>query len=441
MDKEAIKKSIIILTIGIVIIIILLIIAFLNSKKEQEEEKTIDKGNMQETQETITDKEKIEQYDFLVVSNCVSAYLSGINQNNSSYYGRDENENYTKIVEQEQINKNAYNLLSSEYIEKNAVTLKNVYEHVPKVDQNLMFVPIDMKLKEGENVNKYLVYGYAIDLEYNFIGYLYVIVNLDMDSKAFSIEPIDESIYQTALIENNNIRVPLNENNGYLYQQLSEEYRLKQYFQNYKMMLLSNVDIAYEFLDNDYKEKCFGNVDNFKKYINQNRDKLKAATLEGYEVKINGDYTEYVEKDVKGEYYIFNISNKNAAEFKVMLNTYIIGSSDMKEEYEKASNSKKVSLNAMRFIYAINDKNYYYAYNILAESFKNRNFNTQEHFEKYVKDYFFEKNIMKEGSLKEEGQYYTYHLTIEDELGNTKKLTIIMQLQEGTDFVMSFNIE
>lgn len=443
MKKSVIKKWIIGLIIGIAIIVSLLVIIIGKGNKENQPKELIAKDeNLEETQKIVTDEERIEQYDFLVVSNCINSYLSGINQNSSSYYGRDENDNYTIVVEQEQINKNAYHLLSDEYIEKNAITLENVYDYVPEVRQNLIFIPLDMKLQQGENINQYKVYGYVTDLEYNFINYLYTIVNLDVNNKTFSIEPINKKTYDNDSIENSNIvEVKRNENNQYKYQQLSEEYRLKQYFQNYKVMLLSNIDIAYEFLDKNYKEKCFGNIENFKKYVNENKDKIVSATLEGYDSTVKEDVTEYMERDLKGNYYIFNISNQNSAEFKVMLDNYVIGFSGLQEDYEKSSIQEKVSMNTMRFIQAINDKKYYYVYNLLAESFRERNFKTQEDFEEYIKDKFFESNIIQEGDFQEEGNYYTYDLIIADDEGNTKKLGIVMQLQEENDFVMSFNIE
>ena len=89
MKKSTIKKLIIGLIIGIVMIICLLVILLGKGSKENESKGFIDKNeNVQETQKIVTDEERIEQYDFLVVSNCVASYLSGINQNSSSYYGK-----------------------------------------------------------------------------------------------------------------------------------------------------------------------------------------------------------------------------------------------------------------------------------------------------------------------------------------------------------------
>ena len=124
-----------------------------------------------------------------------------------------------------------------------------------------------------------------------------------------------------------------------------------------------------------------------------------------------------------------------------MLDIYTISLPKVEEEYKKSNAQEKVSMNTMRFINAINDKKYYYAYNLLAQSFKNRNFQTQEEFETYIKDNFFENNIIEEASFKEESGYYVYILTLSDGNGNTKKANIVMELGEGIDFAMSFSIE
>ena len=119
------------------------------------------------------------------------------------------------MVNQELMKKGAYDILSSEYIEKKSITIDNVYEYVPKVDKELLYIPIDMKLKGADNVKKFMIYGYAIDQEYNAIGYLYVIVNMDVKNQAFSIEPIDKEEYENGKIQNNNIRIEANDNNQY----------------------------------------------------------------------------------------------------------------------------------------------------------------------------------------------------------------------------------
>ena len=49
-----------------------------------------------------------------------------------------------------------------------------------------------------------------------------------------------------------------------------------------------------------------------------------------------------------------------------------------------------------------------------------------------------------ETTVQEQGNYYSYETTLKENsssIAESKKLTVIMQLLEGTNFVMSFSIE
>ena len=440
MDNKKIKTIIIILLIIIAIVTILII---LTNRKYQKPEELL--GGKSKTEESMTISDRIEQYDFLVVNDCVTSYISGINKNSSRYYGRDENNEYKLVVDTEQINKNAYELLSTKYVQENSITIENVYEFLPDVTQELLFIPLDMKGINGENANSYQVYGYTTDLDYNFYDYLYVIVNIDKENNTFSIEPINKTIYENDEIQCEDSKIDINDNNEIFTLEISEDYKIKQYFRNYKLMLLSNPEIAYNFLNEDYKEKSFGSIENFKKYINNNKEKIISANLNAYKMIEHEDYMEYIERDETEHYYIFNISDSNPVEFNVMLDSYIVGSSEYQTEYEERDNQKKVALNAMKFIYAINDKNFYYIYNNLDERFKQNKFETLEKFEEYIKNNLFEHiYIGEEYNVKEKDNIYIYQTEIKDRNDHnaqTKTLTIIMQLKEGKDFVMSFSLE
>ena len=84
---------------------------------------------------------------------------------------------------------------------------------------------------------------------------------------------------------------------------------------------------------------------------------------------------------------------------------------------------------------------------MLDESFKQSNFDTLEKFEQYVKNNFFSYNlnstVSSEISLRTEGEYYIYNTVLRNNSSSaaeSKELTIIMQLKQGTDFVMSFSL-
>lgn len=443
MSNETIKKIIIIVIICIVVISVVLILFLINNSDDNSanvvNNTTLADENMQEDE--IKFEDQVDKYDFLIASNCISTYIDKIDKNNSNYYGYDENNNYTIIVGEEEIRQTALDLLSEKYIQENSITLDNIYDYIEDINEHLMFVPIDMKVASGDKVNTYAVYGYTINFDYELVNYEYLIVNIDEQNQTFSVEPISSEEYENGTLENEVTQIKKNINNAINTLQLSEEYRLRQYFQYYKFMLLSNPDLAYEFLNEEYREKSFGNIDNFKSYVQNNRTKILQSTLTDYDLNVVNEYTEFVEKDANDKYYIFNISDNDATDYNVMLDTYVIGSAELQNTYNNSNDQEKVNINTMRFINAINDKNYYYAYNVLADSFKNNNFSTLEEFENYAANNFFENNTIQDAKFSEESGYYVYNMTILDGNGNAKNLAIVMQLQEGLDFVMSFSIE
>ena len=163
--------------------------------------------------------------------------------------------------------------------------------------------------------------------------------------------------------------------------------------------------------------------------------------MQRYDVNKKDGYTQYICVDSLGNYYIFNATS--AMKYSAILDTYTVDISEFIEKYNSSNTQEKVVLNLNKFMMAINDKDYKYAYSILADSFKKANFPTLESFETYAKQNFFDINEFEYEKYGSEGDtYYTYAVTIKDASGadtNTKSRTFIMQLNEGTNFVLSFN--
>ena len=129
--------------------------------------------------------------------------------------------------------------------------------------------------------------------------------------------------------------------------------------------------------------------------------------------------------------------------YKVILDIYTLADKEFEEEYNKATTSQRVAMNIDKFMGILNAKDYNKAYNLLDETFRSKNFNNVESFKKYVKENFFEYNNIQYKSMKTEGYIYIYSVQLTNKMKQTenKNMTIIMQLKEGTDFVMSFSFE
>ena len=149
----------------------------------------------------------------------------------------------------------------------------------------------------------------------------------------------------------------------------------------------------------------------------------------------------YICKDEKDNYYYF-IEKDGVLRYKVILDNYVIPNEDFIEQYYKMDEKQKVIVNVNKFILGINDKSYYYLYNLLSSEFKQKYFKSQESFENYIKNNFFENNEVTYERFEEQNGIYIYNVRISNANNENESIekTIIMKLNEGTDFEMSFNV-
>ena len=131
--------------------------------------------------------------------------------------------------------------------------------------------------------------------------------------------------------------------------------------------------------------------------------------------------------------------------YEVLLDNYTITTNKFKETYSEANNEKKVQMNVDKFIQMINRHDYKTSYNCISSGFKKNYLDTQEKFEEYMKNVFFEYNKFEFRNIEQKGSnLYTVTLNITDlteESSEARNVTIIMQLNDDLDFEMSFGIE
>ena len=198
----------------------------------------------------------------------------------------------------------------------------------------------------------------------------------------------------------------------------------------------------YNLLDDEYKEKKFGNIDGFKNYIELNKETFLNMEIQKYARYYYDGYTQYVALDNFGNYYIFN--ETSTMNYKILLDTYTINQPEFIEKYDSASDVEKAGYNIDKFITAINTKDYNYAYNHLAQSFKQNNFTTLESFINYVQNNFYSKNNYEIKNGTKEGDYYVYTVNITDAEQDTSKLVqknFIVNIKDNREFELSFNKE
>lgn len=443
------KKIMIIIVFIILIILIILFALTQMVKKNEENENAVTEiaENKIEVPQTEDDEEvdelKTNKVEYLRIIKCLDQYVYFINLNDSSYYSYDENGNYSKVVEDETINQNIYNMLSEDYINKKSITLNNVQEYVYKIEEPCSCVPVSIKKEaETENIKSYSVYGIIVNSNYENPIESCLILNIDEANRTFSIEQL-ENKDELENIEVSKITSIENKGNNIYRDSSNVDIEIIQnYFTNYKKLALVAPEIAYEnLLDDEYKQKRFGSVEKYKQYIETNRENIKVTILREYKTEVSGETAQYIGVDQKGKSYFFNA--KTASDYKVILDYYTVDVPQFKEVYEKAKEEEKVGYNINKCIDAINDFDYGYMYSKLDDNFKNNNYPTEESFEQAIKEIFFEKNETTNLYCSQEGEVYRGEVNIvnaENSLAS-KTIVFIMKLEEGTNFVMSFSAE
>ena len=271
-------KYVIILLLLIILIAIVSVILVNNNSK-----KTVAQ-NVTQTVDNETEDEYInatEAADVFSVTSYINKYFDIINKNNASYYGVDSAGNRIKTIQEEQIQQNIYDILAEDYIERNNIQKENIYTYIPNLEEKVIFVPLEMKVKTKQDIQRYIVKGFIENINYQYISDIYIIVNVDKQTGAFSIEPTNNKQQELEELEDEiQIKeIEKNENNEAKKETTNDQYIANQYVNLYKRIALAKPEQAYELLDDEYKVKRFENVENYKAYIENTKDELKKFTL------------------------------------------------------------------------------------------------------------------------------------------------------------------
>lgn len=228
------------------------------------------------------------------------------------------------------------------------------------------------------------------------------------------------------------------EYNEFKMQSVSIETLLSRYFVYYKNNALFNVEKCYELLDEEYKVKRFGDLATFDVYIKSKAEELYTAKIQEYTINETDNYTQYVCKDQYGNYYIFNAYGIGI--YTVMLDTYTIPTESFIEAYNEAKEEEKAGLNLNRFLEAIENKDYRYAYSKLYSTFRTSNFPTQADFENYLNQNWLEYENIETANIENQSGVYICKLNIIDENNIETERAFMIQLGTGTEYQISFTI-
>lgn len=436
------KKKIEILMVILVILILILIAVFwyINNQTTENKENT---NTLQiEFEDVSSDVEKIERAEYNIVSNAVTTYIQTLDMNNSRYFGQDESGNLIDIVSENEKMQFILNLLSSDYISQNNITTQNLQEFVETKEEQLIFVPIEMKKLADENISTFVTYGIVENLNYELNDEVTLIVNIDFNNRTFSIEPTTQNYDEITNIDQNMTSIEQNDNNQYSIPTLNNENIVRDHINQYKRLVLAVPEVIYEKFDETYRNERFGSLENFQNYISKNADEIKSISLDEYLVNTYEGYTQYIGRDKYDNVYIFN--ENSVLDFTIQLDTYTILTDNFKTTYDEGNDMQKVRMNIDRWVEMINNRDYHTAYKYLDETFRNNNFGSEEAFEQYMRENFPLHYKLQVGNFEETNQTYTQYIVLTDiteESDEQIENTIIMQLKDDYDFVMSFSVQ
>lgn len=437
-------KVVIICVIIIIIILSAILLFVLNYEK-------MSKGII-ETEKSYTELDLIEnanvekvtnKNDYYTVKYILNTYFEYINYANSNAADLE----VTNFPEQQEIVEEYQNLgmeglkniLDQNYLEeKTDEQIKiNMTEY-----KNIVFRISDMYCQD-KTVRRKVYFVYVI-LDYN--KEVSIIVKIDSISNCFSIIPpdyIEENQFTEKKLDLIQVdEIVANTNNQYEYISVTDKMMANSYMEDYAELVLNNAQQAYEMLSEEYKKKRFPTWQEYENYIRTSEKDYKMLRLMSYKVNKKQNYTEYICEDQYGNRYIFE--EKGVMDYTIQLDDYILENEVFNEKYKKADARDKAILNIDKFFQMLNMQDYTSAYKVLDESFKQNYFPTQQQFEEYMKSKIFRyNNVTYNTYIEPVTNLYSFNLTISDKTEQKQEkvdFNLVMQLREGTDFVMSFEV-
>ena len=449
---KKIRNIIIVILIILLIIVCILIPLILNGNKETNDQNELNLqvleddeiiASMAEAAKDMEDyynQNKHTIYEDLI-RNCIRNFYNSRYVNGYRY--RDENGNEV-LPSNKEINENILQYLSKNYISTNNITSSNLNNYINLLNKVQNIVIVDIKFKNGKKSDTFAVHGIAVDSDYELTEEFYLYVYMDFTNETFAIEPINQYISDFSKFEviAKDEEMPTSEATQFKYISVNTIDKMQGLLEKYKYLALAAPDIAYNYFDEEYRAARFGSLNNFKEFVEKNREDIRYLRIKAYLTEYNDGYNEYVVKDQYGNLYIFD--EKNALDWTMKLDTYTIDSEKFTTEYAKATNKQKVQMNLDRFFQMINANDYRTAYSVLNPTFKNTYFPTEASFEQFMKQYTYTHANVKYSDFSDEiSGVFTYNVELsnkQDETDDDINMNMVMQLQEGTNFTLSFQV-
>lgn len=342
---------------------------------------------------------------------------------------------FETITEVDNNTEKLYNILAKEYINKNGIKKQNLKTIFSKyTNSNYNIEKIKEKIVEN-NICIFIVYGTTNGNEtYNMA------IVTDENNLNYCIYPY-EYLKSNGINSFNVSSIVANDYNKIVYNDITKEKVAQYHFENYKYYAQNDPEKLYNKLDSEYSKKRFGSLENFKEYIKENKYRIQTSTIQSYKFTRNGDYAEYSCIDNYSNRYIFK--ELASMQYTVMLDNYTIMPQEDIEYYNDLDVSDKAKYNVSKFINMVNNNDFNGIYNVLNNTFKNNNFKDVNTLKQYIQKNMYTLNTVEYEDIDRESSYITFKCKLINIQNNdeTKFITININLTEGTDFTLSFNLE
>lgn len=213
---------------------------------------------------------------------------------------------------------------------------------------------------------------------------------------------------------------------------------MKGLFERYKFDLLVDREHLYSILEIDYKNAKYSNLEDLKKYINDNRTDLYLDMISEYKVVNYNEYVEYRAICNSQRNYVFNA--KNMMDYTVSLDNYsVVQNKDTYNAFLPAAQAKYC---VDRVVQALNYKDYDFVYSKLNPVQKNNYYKNVNEFKNYLSKALYEQNSYEidDNYLIISDNVYQFTVTIRDATGGEftySKFTMAVTLKDDADFIIS----
>lgn len=447
------KKIILVLLILLLILAMACIVVVINIRQKNKvpPESLSEYGEGAQAREAEEFIEIDNQHEFYTIKSIINSFLSYVKQVNGDQEINSEKLKMTEPEARLALQKEGINaikgVLDKQYTEDIQIDDNGIVNMLGKYKQygdckqtaNYILHIKDVREKDlADGVTLVLVKTQVANKD------LDILIKLDISNSTYSIFLED---YITKYNYNENMKkedvkisgdeVEYTGYNKYNRIVATDEYICIDYFKDFKNNLLNNPEGAYNLLDEEYREKKYGNYEGFKNYIDENKERLENIEIRQYQSVKRDDETKYVCLDQDQRYYIF--TQKNLVNYDVILDTYTIDLPEFLEKYENQSNQIKVGYNLQKIFNALHDEDYSYVYNKLDQTFRGNNFPNERDFENYARENFLDRTL-KYSSFEEKNKICVANVKITDSDEKTITKQFIMRIDEGTDFIMSFEV-